>query len=126
LLSRPSGVHEPASSNFSRSSRGISPKIFRQTLRALERDGLVKREIFPAIPPRVENSLTELVDPIARDWGRGSHGAGDHCPRDVRRIQPCFDSYIEPNRTPYRNPSGDEAARMLESHVCKASMTAIS
>lgn len=54
--------------------RGISPKVLTQTLRALERDGLVKREIFPEIPPRVEYSLTELgrelVDPIAtiRDW----------------------------------------------------------
>lgn len=53
---------------------GISPKVLTQTLRALERDGLVKREIFPEIPPRVEYSLTELgrelVDPIAtiRDW----------------------------------------------------------
>ncbi len=53
---------------------GISPKVLTQTLRALEPDGLVKREIFPEIPPRVEYSLTELgrelVDPIAtiRDW----------------------------------------------------------
>jgi len=53
---------------------GISAKVLTQTLRTLERDGLVKREIFPETPPWVEYSLTELarelVDPIAtiRDW----------------------------------------------------------
>ena len=49
--------------------RGISAKVLTQTLRTLERDGLVKREIFPETPPWVEFSLTELgrelVDPIA-------------------------------------------------------------
>jgi DNA-binding HxlR family transcriptional regulator len=53
---------------------GISAKVLTQTLRTLERDGLVKREIFPETPTWVEYSLTELgrelVDPIAtiRDW----------------------------------------------------------
>ena len=38
----------------------ISPKVLTETLKNLERDNLVKREIFAEIPPRVEYSLTDL------------------------------------------------------------------
>ena len=39
---------------------GASKKIMTDTLRALERDGLVERKIFPEVPVRVEYSLTSL------------------------------------------------------------------
>ncbi len=45
---------------LARRLEGITPKMLTQTLRILERDGLVRREIFPVIPPRVEYELTEL------------------------------------------------------------------
>ncbi|WP_433087971.1 winged helix-turn-helix transcriptional regulator [Dactylosporangium sp. CA-052675] len=39
---------------------GITQKMLTQTLRALERDGLVRRSVHPTTPPSVEYSLTPL------------------------------------------------------------------
>lgn len=44
---------------------GISPKMLVQNLRNLERNGLVKREIYPTVPPKVDYSLTPLGESLA-------------------------------------------------------------
>ena len=47
-------------SEISRDVAGVSQKMLTQTLRSLERDGLVEREITASVPVRVDYRLTEL------------------------------------------------------------------
>ncbi|MFD3706883.1 winged helix-turn-helix transcriptional regulator [Nocardia sp. NPDC058658] len=44
---------------------GVSERMLSQTLQALERDGMVHREVLEAIPPRVEYTLTSLGAEVA-------------------------------------------------------------
>ncbi|WP_147820631.1 winged helix-turn-helix transcriptional regulator [Salidesulfovibrio onnuriiensis] len=63
-------------SQFKKIMPNITQKMLTQQLRELEADGLVHREVYPQVPPKVEYSLTELgrsVMPNIRglcEWGR--------------------------------------------------------
>ena len=52
-------------SALGRAVPGISQKMLTQTLRAMEREGLVSRTVFPEVPPRVEYCLTNIGHELA-------------------------------------------------------------
>ena len=74
---------------------GISRKMLTQTLRAMERNGLAKRVIYPVIPPMVEYSLTPLgqtlIEPILalRNWSE----------RYIEEVERLRDAYDQKART---------------------------
>ena len=74
-----------------RSLAGISPRTLSLRLRALEEEGIVERQTFPEVPPRVEYALTEkgrALVPIVesmRVYGREWLGADGACVEEPER-----------------------------------------
>lgn len=63
------------SGDLQRTLKGIANKMFTQTARELEADGLIERIVYPVVPPKVEYKLTEkgksilpIVQQLAQ-WG---------------------------------------------------------
>ena len=62
-----------------RAVEGVSQKMLTQTLRRMERDGLVRRTIRPVIPPHVDYDLTDLGDSLSEafcgvwTWAEANH-----------------------------------------------------
>lgn len=65
-------------SELEREIEGLSQKMLTQTLRKLERDGLVEREVYPVVPPKVEYSLTPLGESVLGVLSALCRWAEDH------------------------------------------------
>ncbi|NJK37138.1 MAG: helix-turn-helix transcriptional regulator [Oscillatoriales cyanobacterium RM2_1_1] len=80
---------------------GVSPKMLIQNLRNLERCGLIEREVYPTVPPRVEYSLTplgaSLIEPLAAlgEWAY-RHIADVKTASDYYDKNPDSDDYWKP------------------------------
>ncbi|MEU8411281.1 winged helix-turn-helix transcriptional regulator [Amycolatopsis japonica] len=61
---------------------GITQKMLTQTLRSLERDGLIRRDVYPTVPPRVEYGLT----PLGVDVGRLTNAVAEWAVENVDQI----------------------------------------
>ena len=60
---------------------GISQKMLTQTLRSLERDGLVRRSVYDVVPPRVEYALTPLGQTLLEPLRAICRWAENHLPQ---------------------------------------------
>ena len=85
-------------SELRRELGGISHKMLSQSLRGLERDGIVERKVYPLVPPKVEYSLTplgqSLIEPLglicewtARHWEEIEVARSRHAAAEQTRAQ---------------------------------------
>ncbi|MFJ5957386.1 winged helix-turn-helix transcriptional regulator [Paenarthrobacter sp. NPDC092416] len=58
----------------------VTPKVLTQTLRALERDGLITRTVYAQVPPRVDYALTETGESLLQPLGMLRQWAESHVP----------------------------------------------
>lgn len=73
-------LHEHGTHRFVELERriGVTPKVLTQRLRQLERDGLVRREIYAEVPPRVEYQITELGRSLQTVFAALGDWSGEH------------------------------------------------
>lgn len=76
-------------SDLARAVPRISQKMLTQTLRQMEREGLVTRTVYPQVPPRVEYELTEL----GHELGEAFCGVWTWAEKNIARIEAARSAY---------------------------------
>lgn len=72
----------------------VSQKMLTQTLRQLERDGLVRRDVTPSVPPSVAYSLTPLGETLIPAMLQLKKWAADHYPM-VEQARDAYDQVAD-------------------------------
>ena len=70
---------------------GVSQKMLTQTLRSLERDGMLTRSVTPAVPVRVDYELTPLGQSLSGVLGQLKSWAEQHMP-EVDQARAAYDA----------------------------------
>jgi DNA-binding HxlR family transcriptional regulator len=78
-------------SEVSHQLAGVSQKMLTQTLRGLERDGMLTRTVTPSVPVRVDYELTPLGESLAGLLGQLKTWAEQHMP-DVEAARTEYDA----------------------------------
>jgi Predicted transcriptional regulators len=77
-------------SDLKREVGGITQKVLTSTLRSLEMDGLITRQVTPTIPPRVDYELTDLGRDLQRPLNQLSRWAVENRPHVLAARQRYF------------------------------------
>jgi DNA-binding HxlR family transcriptional regulator len=81
--------------DLKRTIDGISQRMLTVTLRSLERDGLIRRTVYPVVPPRVEYALTPLGATLLEVVSTMVHWTDEHM-REIDSAQLAYDSRPDP------------------------------
>lgn len=77
---------------------GVAPKVLTETLRRLERDGILTRTAYPEIPPHVEYELTPLGRSLEEPIRAIATWAEDNVPR-IARARKAYDRRVVVTRS---------------------------
>ena len=80
-----------------RDIKGVSQKVLSQTLKALERDGLVTRSVFPTVPVTVEYAMTPLGRTLTETVAALAHWAERNLD-EVLAAQAAYDARLRAER----------------------------
>ncbi|MDN3026144.1 helix-turn-helix domain-containing protein [Streptomyces sp. S.PB5] len=86
LLERPTRFNE-----LKRGLEGVTQRVLTQTLRRLERNGMIRRTVLPTSPVGVEYSLTPLGESLREPFGRLYDWTVEHS-EEIRSSQRAYDT----------------------------------
>ncbi|MDT0270685.1 helix-turn-helix domain-containing protein [Streptomyces sp. DSM 44915] len=90
LLERPMRFNE-----LKRRLEGVTQRVLTQTLRRLERNGMIERKVLPTSPVGVEYSLTALGESLREPFGQLYRWTVEHS-EEIQNCQRAYDSRTAP------------------------------